>query len=186
VKGPSFPLFASVGSAQIHLNKPRAHAFLGKGADDDKIDGWYLDTGAMNHMTGQHEFFSTLDSGVKGSIKFTDTSTVKVKGVGSIIFKARTGEHRLLIGVYYIPTLRNSIINIGQLDENGLWVEIEDGVLRIWDRSHRLLTKVNQGSNSLYVLHVQVTHRLCLATCRDDKAWCWHEHFGHLHFEALK
>jgi hypothetical protein len=33
--------------------------------------------------------------------------------------------------VYYILALRNSIINIGQLDENGSWVEIEDGVLRI-------------------------------------------------------
>jgi hypothetical protein len=40
-------------------------------------------------------------------------------------------EHRLLTGVYYILALRNSIINIGQLDENGSWVEIEDGVLRI-------------------------------------------------------
>jgi hypothetical protein len=33
--------------------------------------------------------------------------------------------------VYYIPALKNSIINIGQLDENGSWVEIEDGVLHI-------------------------------------------------------
>ena len=29
-------------------------------------------------------------------------------------------------------------------------------------------------------------HPLYLATRRDDEAWCWHECFGHLHFEALK
>ena len=40
---------------------------------------------------------------------------------------AKTSEHRLLIGVYYIPALRNSIISLGQLDENGLRVEIEHG-----------------------------------------------------------
>jgi hypothetical protein len=37
----------------------------------------------------------------------------------------------LLTGVYYIPVLRNSIINLGQLDENGLRVEVEQGVIRI-------------------------------------------------------
>ena len=89
-----------------------------KGADDDKIDGWYLNTGAMHHMTGRREFFSDLDSGVKGAIKFGDASAIEIKGVGSIIFKAKMREHRLLTGVYYIPTLRNSIINVRQLDEN--------------------------------------------------------------------
>jgi hypothetical protein len=33
---------------------------------------------------------------------------------------------------------------------------------------------------------VQVAQPLCLAACRDDEAWQWHERFGHLHFEALK
>jgi hypothetical protein len=73
----------------------------------------------MHHMTGRREFFSDLDSDVKGSIKFCDASAVEIKGVGSIIFKAKTGEHRLLIGVYYIPALRNFIITVVQLDENG-------------------------------------------------------------------
>jgi hypothetical protein len=41
------------------------------------------------------------------------------------------GKHRLLTRVYYIPALKNSIISIGQLDENGSRVEIEDGVLCI-------------------------------------------------------
>ena len=84
-------------------------------------------------MIGQCEFFSDLDSGVKGSIKFGDASAVEIKGVGSIVFTAKTGEHRLLTGVYYIPMLRNSIISLGQLDENGSHMEIEHGILHIWD-----------------------------------------------------
>jgi len=137
-------------------------------------------------MTGQREFFSDLDSGVKGFIKFGDASTVEIKGVSSIIFKAKMREHCLLTGVYYIPALRNSILSVGQLDENGSWVEIEDGVVRIWDRSRGLHAKVNRGSNYLYVLHVQVAHPLCLAVRREDEVWHWYEFFGHLHFEALK
>jgi hypothetical protein len=38
---------------------------------------------------------------------------VEIKGVGSVIFAAESGEHRLLTGVYYILVLRNSIINLG-------------------------------------------------------------------------
>jgi hypothetical protein len=89
----------------------------------------------------------------------------------------------LLIGVYYIPALRNSIISLGQLDESGSCVEIKDGVMRIWDR---LLAKVTRGTNRLYVLNVQVAQTLCLAAHWDDEAWQWHERFGHLHFETLK
>jgi hypothetical protein len=111
---------------------------------------------------------------------------VEIKGVGSIIFAAESGEHGLLTGVYYIPALRNSIISQGQLDESDSRVEIKDGVMRIWDRHHRLLAKVTRGTNRLYVLNVQVAQPLCLAACWDNEVRQWHERFGHLHFEALK
>jgi hypothetical protein len=59
-------------------------------------------------MTGRREFFSELDSDVRGSVKFGDASTVEIKGASFVVFTAKTGEHRLLTGVYYIPALRNS------------------------------------------------------------------------------
>jgi hypothetical protein len=64
-------------------------------------------------MTGRWEFFTELDSDVRGSVKFGDASGVEIKCVGSVIFAAEFGEHRLLTGVYYIPVLRNSIISLG-------------------------------------------------------------------------
>jgi hypothetical protein len=82
--------------------------------------------------------------------------------------------------------LRNSIISLGQLDGNDSRVEIEHGVLRIWDRHRRLLVKVNTGANRIYILHVQVAQPVCLAARRNDDAWRWHERFGHLNFEASK
>jgi hypothetical protein len=42
-------------------------------------------------------------------------------------------------GGYYISALQNSIISLGQLDEGGSRVEIDRGVLRIWDNRGRLL-----------------------------------------------
>jgi hypothetical protein len=88
--------------------------------------------GATHHMTGWQEFFTELDSSVRGSVKFRDASGVEIKGAGSVVFIAASGEHRLLTGVYYILALRNSIISLGQLDENGSRVEVKHGVMRIW------------------------------------------------------
>jgi hypothetical protein len=156
---------ASAAAPLLHLDEPRAHALLIDGSSNDKTDGWCLDT---------------------SSVKFGDASGVEIKDVGSVIFAAESGEHRLLTGVYYIPTFRNSIISLGQLDESVSRVEIKDGVMRIWDRHRRLLAKVTRGTNRLYVLNVQIAQPLCLVARRDDEAWQWHERFGHLHFEALK
>jgi hypothetical protein len=133
---------ASAAAALLHLDESRAHTLLSDGSSSDKTDGWCLDTGATHHMTGRREFFTKLDSDVRGSVKFGDASGVEIKGVSSVIFAVESGEHILLSGVYYIPTLRNSIISLGQLDESGLRVEIKNGVMRIWDRHHRLLAKV--------------------------------------------
>jgi hypothetical protein len=133
---------ASAATALLHLDEPRAHAFLGDGSSSDKTDGWCLDTDATHHMADRREFFTELDFDVWGFIKFGDASGVEIKGVGSVIFAAESGEHRLLTGVYYIPAwlltgvyyipaLRNSLISLGQLDESSSRVEIKDGVMRI-------------------------------------------------------
>jgi hypothetical protein len=88
---------------------------------------------------------------------------VEIKGISSVILAAESGERRLLTGVYYIPTLGNSIISLGQLDESSSRVEIKDGVMRIWDHHRRLLAKLTRGINQLYVLNMQVAQPLCLA-----------------------
>ena len=63
----------------LHLDEPRARVLLGNGSDDDRIDGWYLDSGATHHMTGRREF-SDLDTDVGGSVRFGDSSAVEIKG----------------------------------------------------------------------------------------------------------
>jgi hypothetical protein len=135
------------------------------------IEGWCLDTGATHHMTDRQEFFTELDSSVRGSVKFGDAFGVEIKGVGLVVFIVTSGEHMLLTRVYYIPALRNSIISLGQLDENGSYVEVEHRVMRIWDPSRCLLAKVRVSPNWLYILNVKVAQLCCLAALRDDGVW---------------
>jgi hypothetical protein len=41
--------------------------------------------------TGRREFFTELDSSIRGSVKFGDASGVEIKGVVSVIFTAKAG-----------------------------------------------------------------------------------------------
>ncbi|XP_074363990.1 uncharacterized protein LOC141704700 [Apium graveolens] len=80
---------------------------------------WYIDNGASNHMTGYRSKFKSLDEGVMGQVRFGDGSTVEIQGRGSVGFKCKNGEELIFHDVYYIPSLCNSIISLGQLSENG-------------------------------------------------------------------
>jgi hypothetical protein len=65
-------------AALLHLDEPRAHTLLDDGSSNDKPDGWYLNTDATHHMTGRREFFTELDSDVRGSVKFGDASGMEI------------------------------------------------------------------------------------------------------------
>ena len=69
--------------------------------------------GAMNHMTGERSVFSELDTGVRGTVRFGDGSTMAIEGRGTILFKLKSGEHRELAGVYYILRLTTNIVSLG-------------------------------------------------------------------------
>jgi hypothetical protein len=169
----------------VELFEPRARAYLG--VEEEEVDNsWCLDSGATHHMTGHQKFFVDLNTDVRGTVRFGDVSKVEIKGVRSIVFQAKICEQRVLHGVYFIPALKNSILSLGQFDEGGSKVEIDDGVLRIWDKSRCLLAKVHRRKNRLYILHLEAAQPLCLAARKDDEACKWHERFGHLHFDALR
>jgi hypothetical protein len=155
----------------VHLDETKARAFLGMScSDNDHLEGWYLDTGAVNHMTGRGNMFSELDRAVQGTVKFGGGFIINICGKGTIIFSGRQGEHKVLTGVYWIPCLKNSIISVGQMDEGGTCVLIEGRVLWVWDRQHRLLARVQRTENRIFRLELQVSRPLCLTVHQDDDA----------------
>ncbi|XP_062232386.1 uncharacterized protein LOC133929599 [Phragmites australis] len=61
-----------------------------EGVSSSKV--WYLDNGASNHITSDKEKFRELDEGVTGKVKFGDGSTVKIIGLGSVVFSCKNGD----------------------------------------------------------------------------------------------
>ena len=91
-----------------------------KNLDIDKGNAsvWYLDNGASNHMTGNNEFFSSLNLNTKGKVKFGDGSCVDIVEKGVVTFLCKTGEKKTLKDIYYIPDLKHNKLSLGKATEN--------------------------------------------------------------------
>ncbi|KAJ9541813.1 hypothetical protein OSB04_028319 [Centaurea solstitialis] len=112
--------------------------------DSQDYDVWYLDNGASNHMTGNRSFFSELNEGITGRVKFGDNSCIKIKGKGSILFQGKSGQQQLMTEIYFIPALKNNIISLGQATEAGCDIRMKDNYLTIHDADNCLLMKMSK------------------------------------------
>jgi hypothetical protein len=84
-----------------------------------------------------------------------------------------------------LPT--TNIMSVGCLDEDGYKVLIGGGKLAIREPGGKLLARVKQVANRMYLLHVTLSVAVCQVTQGgDEMAWCWHEHLGRLNFSAMK
>lgn len=146
----------------------------------------YLDNGASNHMTGQRTKFKELDEKITGKVRFGDGSTVEIKGKCSVTFKCRNGEDVRLDGVYYIPTLYNNIISLGQLSENGKKVILNGVHLWVYDERGRLLMNVKRTANRLYKIILECNKPNCLMSVTKESSWLWHLRLGHVNFNSMK
>lgn len=155
---------------------------------DNKVNSnlWYLDNGARNHMTGRLSKFKDLDKGVTGLVKFDDGFTVKIEGKGSIIFKCKNGEDRLLREVYFIPTQYYNIICLGQLSVDGNKVVLHGEYLWVHDEQEKLLVKVKRSANRIYKIIIEEGMSTCLLSKVEETSWAWHSRLGHVNFQAMK
>jgi hypothetical protein len=170
---------------RVDIREDRVFAQLGPHADPEP-HRWVLDTGATNHMTGERSAFSQLDNIVCGTVRFGDGSVAEIEGSGTIVFSCKNGEHRALTGVYYLPRLTANIISVGQLDESGCRINIEDGILRIFEQGRKLLARVKRSPSRLYILDLKIGRPVCLSAKSEEAAWRWHARFGHLSFQLLR
>jgi hypothetical protein len=152
---------------------------------DEDGDVWVLDTGASNHMTGRRDVLTSLDTSIGGTVRFGDGSLVAIKGMGSVMLQTKKDGHKVLTEVYFIPKLKSNIVSLGQLEEGGCKVVLEDGYCSVFDVERTLLAHAPRVGNRLYLLKVHLAAPVCLAAKTSDKAWLWHGRYGHLNFRAL-
>jgi hypothetical protein len=142
-------------SAIMHLEESKLFAQLGENSSGDGAR-WILDSGATNHMTGVRVMFSEIDLRVHDTVRFGDGLVTNIEGCSTILIKCKTDGHKALTGVYYIPRLKDNIVNLGQMEEAGYKIVLESGFLKLWDHAGTLAAKVKRSAIRLYMLHLDV------------------------------
>lgn len=115
-------------------------------------------------------------------MKFRDGSTVNIKGKGTVSFQCKNGENWLLREVYYITSLCNNIISLGQISEDGSKVILEGDQLRVYDGNDRLLMKVQRSGNRLYKISLEENKYECLLSKAEEETWLWNTRLSHVNF----
>jgi hypothetical protein len=172
-------------TSSVFLNQDRVFP------PENKEGTWILDTGATNHMTGCWDALASLDESVRGAVRFGDGSMVEIQGIRAVTLAGRQDEHRVLTEVYFIPSLKCNIVSLGQLEEAGCRIEIDNGVLEVLEHRQAAQKQCNvliraERRNRLYVMTVKVASPICLLPKMDEAAWLWHVRYGHLNLRALQ
>ena len=153
--------------------------------ESDRDNLWYLDNGASNHMTGNLDVFTKLDERVTRKVNFGDDSRIDIKGKGSILFITRSGERKMLSGIYFISELRSNIISLGHATESGCEIRMKEDYVYLYDRDDQLLVKAKRARNRLYKVVMEVESMRCLQLIHLKDSSKWHARLGHVGLDHL-
>lgn len=92
--------------------------------EDTKLfsDIWFLDTDCSNHMTGIRSLFKELDESHKMKIRLGDDKQMQVEGEA---INNGHGKGKLLYNVFFIPSLSQNLLSVGQLMASGYCILFE-------------------------------------------------------------
>ena len=83
------------------------------------------------HVCSQKELFNSLIVKEEGTVKIVDGSACKIISTGTVKVTERDETVHALEAVLYIPEARYNLISIRVLDEEGFWIQVQQGVVTV-------------------------------------------------------
>lgn len=130
-----------------------------------------------------------MDEKFRHSVKLGNNSRMTVMGKGNIRLQI-SGVTQVISEVYYIPELKNNLLNIGQLQENGLAILIHHGLCKLYHSTRGLIMQTIMSANRMFVLLASSAPKPKVPTCfqivTEDETHMWHCRYGHLSIKGLR
>lgn len=121
-------------------------------AKSEEAQAWYLDSGCSNHMCGNKEWFINLDKSCNQHVKLGDDRKMKVEGRGSLRMEIN-GRVQVITSVYYVLGLKTNLLSVGQLQQKGLKIVIEDDKCEVWHKQlHMMIMESSMTRNRMFII----------------------------------
>ncbi|KAF2320058.1 hypothetical protein GH714_022688 [Hevea brasiliensis] len=157
--------------------------------ETNRSDAWFVDSGCSNHMCGNQEMFSSLDTSFTHSVKLGNNARMKVTGKGEVKLSLK-GVCYTVSDVYCVPELRNNLLSVGQLQEKGVAVLFKDGVCSLYHPLKGKMAESVMSANRMFILlgesPAAAENEKCLQVGSPDESILWHHRYGHLSYKGLR
>ena len=132
------------------------------------------------------QWYVDFDERFRHSVKLGNNSRMLVMGRGNIKIEIG-GIIQVVTNVFYIPELTNNLLCVGQLQEKGLAILIQDGACKIYHHKRGLIAHTQMTANRMFVLlaNTKMQSSNCLQVTTEDTTNLWHRRYGHLNNESL-
>jgi hypothetical protein len=97
-------------------------------------------------MCGNKQWFYTIDEDFRNSVKLGNESRMEVMGKGNIRLEIN-GAVQVVTDVYYVPDLKNNLLSVGQLQERGLTLLIQNGTCKLYHPRRGLIMQTKMTAN---------------------------------------
>lgn len=128
-------------------------------------------------MTGNKEWLCSLKNGFDQMVKLGNNTKMSVVAKGRIKVQV-SGISQVISDVYYVHELKNNLLSIGQLQENGLAILIQKGTRKVYHVSRGLVMETSMSGNRIFYVIASQPQKdpMCLQTEEvvEKEAHMWH------------
>lgn len=123
-------------------------------------------------MCGNKSVFVDLDESFQNTVKFGDSYVVPtVMGRGRVKFQTKANSIQTISNVLFIPSLKTNLLSLGQLQDKGYKINIEDGKYRVQDSKQVLIAQAKMTKNRMFPLYIHHVTHSCLFTTLKGTSW---------------
>jgi hypothetical protein len=149
-----------------------------------------LDSGCRNHMTGNKELLSCIDSSISSDITLGNDYLVKFQGKGTIPILTKHNVKKDINNAYHVPDMKHNLLSVGNLIEHGYKVLFEGSSCKIYDKIPRkkLISEIHMTPNRMFPLTLRTANLIqpyAQSASTLNETMVWHTRFRHLPFQSL-